>query len=205
MLIINEIMVILLSYLFIDVLIVLSVQLDEVLKVEKEFYDTLQAYWREHNFLKPKWWLLVILSILPALIWWKLVNRKFIIQITAFGLFYGVAAIILDSMGSNMLVWTYPIRLTPYLYPQLYPYDVGLVIIPFMLVYQRWGNHFKKFLFFGGILSLFLAFVAEPTMELLGIYQEFTWKNIYSFPIYWLLSVICWAIIHYFLKIQEQA
>ncbi|MCA1029738.1 hypothetical protein LCL95_01675 [Bacillus timonensis] len=177
---------------------------EEVLEAEKKFYDVLQAYWHTHNFLTLKWWFLVVLTILPPLVWWYLVDKRRLTEITSFGLFYGVSAIILDSIGSNALVWAYPIRLTPYLFPQLYPYDVGVVIIPFMLVYQRWGKDGKLFMIASLFLSLFLAFIAETAMERFGIYQEMSWKNIYSFPIYWLLGVMCWKIIKYFHKLEQQ-
>ncbi|MDZ5472925.1 hypothetical protein SM124_14500 [Bacillus sp. 31A1R] len=181
-----------------------TITYDQVLKVEKEYYDTLKTFWRESNFLTPKWWLLVTLSVLSPIVWIKFVDKSRITEITSFGMFYGIAAIILDSIGSNALVWTYPIRLTPYLYPQLYPYDVGIVIIPFMFVYQRWGNDFKEFLIATGLLSAFLAFMAETFMEALMIYKEFTWKNIYSFPIYWLLGLICWGISKQFKKLEQK-
>jgi hypothetical protein len=189
---------------FLNLHVLNTVSLNELLNVEKKFHDILQTYWLENTYLTPRWWFLVILSVVSPLIWWKLVNKKRILEITAFGLFYGTAAIILDSIGSNALVWSYPVLLTPYIYPQLYPYDVGIVIISFMLVFQRWGKHFKTFFLFTGLLSAFLAFMAEPFMEWLKIYKELTWKNIYSFPIYWLLSIICWSIIKYFNKLEQK-
>lgn len=178
--------------------------LDQVLEAEKNFYETLREYWREHNYLSFNWWLLVLLSILSPIIWWKTIDKKRITEITAFGLFYGITAIILDSIGSSALVWSYPVRLTPYLYPQYYPYDVGVVIVPFMYLYQRWGKNLKPFLFSTGILSAFLAFVAEPFMEWLHIYKELTWKHIYSFPIYWLIGLMCWLIIKRFKKLENK-
>lgn len=181
-----------------------TVSLDQVIEAEKEFYETLRVYWRDHNYLTSDWWLIVFLSILSPIVWWKTIDTKRITEITAFGLFYGITAIILDSIGSSALVWVYPVRLTPYLYPQYYPYDVGVVIVPFMYLYQRWGNHFKPFLISTGILSAFLAFVAEPFMEWLHIYKELTWKHIYSFPIYWLLGLICWVILKRFKKLESK-
>lgn len=181
-----------------------SVSFERLLEVEKVFYESLISYWYEHNFLTGRWWFLVFLSIFPAIFWWKIVNKQKITEITAFGLFYGVAATVLDSIGSSLMVWAYPFRLSPYVHPQFYPYDVGIVIIPFMLVYQKWSSNFKKYFFGTGVLSLFLAFVAEPFMEWLNIYKEITWKNVYSFPIYWLLGLICWGILKYFKKIEQQ-
>lgn len=181
-----------------------SISLEELMKAERTYHEVLKNYWNDKNFLTARWWFLVVLSIVPAIIWWIVVDKKKLIENTAFGLFYGVAAIFLDSIGSNAMVWTYPVRLTPYINPQLYPYDVGVVIIPFMLVYQRYSFSFKKFLIATGVLSLFLAFVAEPSMELLDIYKELTWKHIYSFPIYWSLGLICWAIIKKFKSLENK-
>ncbi len=192
----------------IDILIPLhilnSISLTQLLEIQREFIETDSAYWYQNVFLTPKWWFLVIFSILPALIWWKVVYKKKIIEITAFGLFYGVSAIILDSIGSNAMVWTYPYKLSPYLHPQLYPYDVGVVIISFMLCYQQWNNNFKKFILFSGLLSAALAFIAEPIMVWLQLYQPTSWKHLYSFPIYWLLSLISWGIIKYFKKLEQE-
>lgn len=182
-----------------------TVSLEELMKAERNYHEILRSYWHEKNFLTARWWFLVILSIVPALIWWMVVDKKKVIENTAFGLFYGVSAIFLDSIGSNAMVWTYPVRLTPYINPQLYPYDVGVVIIPFMLVYQRYSFSLKKFIIATGLLSLFLAFVAEPSMELLHIYKELTWKHIYSFPIYWSLGLICRAIIKKFKSLEKES
>lgn len=179
-----------------------SLPIDHLIEVEKTYFESLNQYWKNHNYLTARWWFLVILSVLAPITWWKFIDKKRLIEITSFGLFYGVSAIILDSIGSNAMVWTYPVRLTPYIIPQLYPYDVGIVIVPFMYVYQRFGDKASKFLIANGILSVFLAFIAEPVMEILNIYQEITWRNIYSFPIYWLLGVICWLIIKRFKKIE---
>lgn len=184
--------------------ILYSIDFDHLIEVEKIFYNTLQTYWKEHNYLTPQWWFLVILSIASPITWYKLVDKKRITEITSFGLFYGMAAIILDSIGSNAMLWLYPVRLTPFLDPQVYPYDVGIVIIPFMMIYQKWGKYFKKFFLFSGLLSAFLAFMAEPFMEWLHIYKAITWKHIYSFLLYWLISLICWLIIKKFKKLEQK-
>src|SRR4051812_13813171 len=111
-----------------------TIPIDDLIQIEKTFYNTIQDFWREHNLYTWQWWLLVILSILSPIFYWIFINKMRITEVTAYGLFYGVTAIILDSIGSNAMAWTYPIRLTPYLFPQLYPYDIGIVIIPFMII-----------------------------------------------------------------------
>lgn len=181
-----------------------GVSFEDLMKIEKKYYETLFTYWRESNYLTPKWWLLVILSVLSPIVWFKFVDKSRIIEITLFGLFYGITAIILDSIGSIAMVWFYPIRLTPYLSPQLYPYDIGVVIVPFMLVYQKWGHDIKKFIVYAGLFSACLAFIAEPIMEKLDIYRELNWKNYFSFPIYWVLGIGCLVIIKQMKKLEKK-
>lgn len=181
-----------------------AISLNELMDLEKNFNSSLLTYWRENNFLSYQWWLLVSLCIIPPIIWFKLVKKMRITEITLVGLFYGILAIILDAIGSFAQLWFYPVRLTPYLHPQLYPYDICILVIPYMLVYQRWGNNFKKFFLFSGLLSAFQAFLGEPFMEWLKIYKELTWKHIYSFPVYWVLGLFCWLLIMHFKKIEQR-
>jgi hypothetical protein len=75
--------------------------LEQVQEVEWLFHHLLQKYWYEHNFLTPQWWLLVILSIISPIIWWKLVDRRKLFENATFGLVLGMMVIILDSIGGN--------------------------------------------------------------------------------------------------------
>lgn len=184
--------------------IISTIPTNDLIKMEEIFYGSLMNFWKEHNLYTWEWWFLVLLSILSPIVWWKFINKRRITEITAYGLFYGVGAIILDSIGSNLMAWVYPVRLTPYLYPQLYPYDIGIVIIPFMLIYQRWGSNMIKFFLISGLQSAFIAFIAERFMTFIHVYHEITWKHIYSFPIYWLLALICWLILTRFKKIEQR-
>lgn len=181
-----------------------TISFHEFLEAEEQYHEILKSYWHTQNYFTLKWWFLIALSIIPAILWWVIVDKKNLVEITAFGLFYGVAAIILDSIGSNAMVWAYPVRLSPYINPELYPYDVGVVIIPFMLVYQKWKSSFRSFFFATGLLSLFLAFIAEPAMVWMGIYFQIIWKHVYSFPIYWMLGLICWFIINRFKALEQK-
>ncbi|HZH61991.1 MAG TPA: CBO0543 family protein [Metabacillus sp.] len=189
---------------FLPIQFIHSISLDQLLEEEKHFYEALRTYWYAHNYLTFRWWILVTLSILSPIVWFLFVDKKRITEITAFGMFFGIIAIFLDSIGSNAMVWTYPVRLTPYLYPQMYPYDVGIIIIPFMFVYQKFGQTFKRFFFATGLLALSIAFVAENIMEWLQMYKEIIWKSYYSFPIYWLIGLFCWSILRGFKKIEQK-
>ncbi|MFD1739677.1 CBO0543 family protein [Bacillus salitolerans] len=176
-----------------DILTVIPT-LEELLKAEKSYYDILYTHWHHRELFTIRWWFLVILSILPPIIWWKLLDKKRSFEILVFGLFLGTIASILDSIGSTTLLWFYPVRLSPYLYPQFYPYDVSLVIIPFMLAFQ-YCTETKKFIVVVVVVAAFIAFIAEPFMAWIGVYQQLTWEHIYSFVIYIAIALLCYKIV----------
>jgi hypothetical protein len=174
-----------------------SPTLDELIETERHFNEVLKAYWVAENYLTFNWWVLILLSIVPAVIWWKFVDKSRIFEIVTFGLFLGNIAIILDSIGSTALVWYYPVRISPYLFPQLYPFDISLVIIPFMFVYQWARDNDTKFYVYTVLVSAFNSYFAEAVTIWIGIYKEFTWTSSKSFFIYIALGILCRLIIKF--------
>jgi hypothetical protein len=173
--------------------------LQEVIKVERAYFDLLINHWYENEFLTFNWWVLFFLTIVPPIIWWRLLDKNRSFEIITFGLFLGTIAAILDSIGSVAHFWIYPVRLSPYLNPQFYPYDISLVIIPFMLTFQYFPDK-KKFRLSIITVSAFIAFIAEPFMAWLGVYHQITWKHVYSFFIYYLIALFCRWIIGFLKK-----
>ena len=94
----------------------------------------------------------------------------------------------LDMIGFNYGAWAYPIHLYWAFIPPLVPYDLFYLPIIFMLVYQGYGQVWKYFLIAIFITSAFISFLIEPLFIWIGIYVEYKWKHIFSFPIYILLA-----------------
>jgi hypothetical protein len=89
-----------------NVFIVGNITIEQVQEVERLFHHLFQKYWYENNFLTPKWWLLMILSIISPIIWWKLVDRRKLFENVSFGLFLGMIVVILDSIGCWIMKFT---------------------------------------------------------------------------------------------------
>lgn len=181
------------------VLLTASKAYEKVFQAEARSYELLRQYWYDYNFLTPTWWMLLFLTIITPIIWWFLLDKTKLFEVITYGLFLGTIATILDSIGTKMVFWTYPIRLSPYLFPQFYPYDIALVIIPYMFIYQ-WVTHTKRFILIAILLAAFISYVAEPFFQWTGAYQTITWKHIYSFVIYSLIAVLTKFIMIYLSK-----
>ncbi|MDD3364896.1 MAG: hypothetical protein PHZ03_07955, partial [Syntrophomonas sp.] len=68
------------------------VSYQEVIEARRELQDLAVAHWLQDDIHKWTWWLNVALTIVPWIIWWKLVDRKRVFEILAYGLLVTVTA-----------------------------------------------------------------------------------------------------------------
>lgn len=105
-----------------------------------------------------------------------------------FGFFIALFSMIFEHIGENVaLWWGYRTRLIPTL-TFIFPFDLTVLPVSFMLVYQffnEWRSFVKGML----VLSLGGAFVFEPLLHWMDIYVLYTWKYVYSFPIYFAMGL----------------
>ena len=160
-------------------------------------------HWVKYEVFTWQWWIGIACVVIPLLLWWKLVDRRRILEITAFGFLVNILATFLDVTGTELLLWNYTIKILPQI-PLLFPVDFILVPITYMLIYQRY-KAWKQFLFASTIVALALAFVAEPLAVYIKQYQLISWHYIYSFPIYVLLSILGKLFANKMLSLQERS
>lgn len=164
-----------------------TVSYQEVIEARRELQRLSLEHWLQDDLHKWTWWLNVVLTIVPWIIWWKLVDRKRIFEILAYGLLVTMTSTLMDVCGTQAVLWGYPDVMFPFI-PRLFPMDYVLIPVIYMLVYQYFSG-WKSFIIASIIMAAGFAFIAEPAMECLGLYQQYTWQHIYSFPIYFVLAV----------------
>ncbi len=169
-------------------LIICTVSYKDVFDANRNFRDLAFEHWRSNELFTFDWWFLLILSIVPWFIWWKLLDKNRKTSIIMFGLFIALFSAIFEHIGENVaLWWGYKTRLIPTL-TFLFPFDFTFLPVSFMLVYQffnKWRSFVKGML----VLSLGGAFVFEPLLHWMDIYVLYTWKYVYSFPIYFAMGI----------------
>jgi len=149
--------------------------------------DLLIQHYAQREFLSGVWWLNVANLIIPLVIWYILVDKKRLMEIIIVGLVANVYAGFLDVLGSEMMLWDYPVHVLPVV-PLLIPIDYIILPVIQMLLYQYFPN-WRGFLIASVVASALQTFVAEPFAVWVGVYQLISWKYIYSFPIYILIGV----------------
>ncbi len=139
-------------------------------------------YWKKFELFEPQWWLLLALLIVPVIIWIKLIDKKRFFQIFFVGFLVAIMALELDLIGSELSLWRYPHKLL-FFSPRLIPIHITILPVLHMAVYQYFSG-WKPYLKVSLILSLFYAFIAEPILVYMNIYELLIWKYWYGLPIY---------------------
>lgn len=152
---------------------------EAIKEIRRKLINEQLQNWLHNSYLHWKWWLLIILFILPWLIWWKFADKRKLNLILLYGLIVLIFNAFLDDLGSGLLWWFYPIRMIPTLNVLLSP-SVSIVPCLMMVIFQC-CHTWKSFLIFNFILSLVFCFLGEPLFIALGIYELVTWKLFYSF------------------------
>lgn len=149
--------------------------------------------WLDKDVGTWRWWILAVLLIAPWFIWYLLVDKKRLPELTLFGTSVMVIIITLDEAGFVLSLWNYPIDVIP-IFPRLTSIDYTVLPIIYMLLYQYFSN-WKSFFWALLIASTLFAFVAEPLTVYFGFYQLLKWNYLYSFPIYIVLGLFCrWVV-----------
>ncbi|MGN7297415.1 CBO0543 family protein [Ferdinandcohnia sp. SAFN-114] len=137
--------------------------------------------WLEYVFLSWQWWLCVILTIVPWVVWWKY-RKKESTNRLLYGAFFIIGiSIILDSFGSELGFWDYRYEPIPFL-PSFMPWDLSLLPILFLVQIKPNISPILKALLYSTIST----FIGEPLFEWLGFYQSIKWNPLFSFPLYFL-------------------
>ncbi|MGG5253451.1 CBO0543 family protein [Neobacillus sp. SM06] len=161
-----------------------------------------QQHWMNVELFSLQWWLLVLLMIVPWIIWWRLIDKKRMVEILLYGFFVIVTSTILDDIGSHILLWDYHFNLTPLVH-QLGPINLSVLPISFMVIYQ-YCSTWKSFFIWHVFLAAGGSFVVEPFFAYMGIYELYKWKFFYSFPIYILIALLLRLAILKIINIQHE-
>lgn len=169
---------------------------EQIKDADRKLSEMRKLYYERHDLFSIQWWLLLALLIVPWIVWWKMVDKSRLKDILLYGLAITIVVVLLDDIGSELGLWSYPHKVTR-LIQHLSPIDYSLLPVIQMLIYQYFRS-WKSFFAANVILALGAAFIAEPIFVWINIYDMDHWKSIYSFPLYiakacfvrWLLEFI---------------
>ena len=173
---------------------------DIILELQRQLRDASMDYWIKYVFNTWQWWLNIAALILPIILWWKLVNKKKLMEIVVYGFFASAFAVFFDIIGETLVLWDYPYLVIPMDYI-LIDTDYSVLPVAYMLAYQYF-TPWKRFIAANVVISAVFSFLAEPLLVKMGFYEVHSWKFIYSFPIYVVIAIVSKLITNFFIRSQ---
>lgn len=144
-------------------------------------------FWVQHVLFSRLWWLALVLSVIPWVIWVMYRKKESTDRLLYSGMFVMVISLVLDVMGDQFGFWHYRFNLIPVL-PTYFPWDLTLmpVFVMFLIQVRPRLHPIVK----GVLFALVTSYIGEPIFEWLEIYTRNHWQRYYSIPIQFLIYVI---------------
>jgi|SRR5690625_5011860 len=171
----------------------MEISWQEVVETTHQYRDLHFEYWFNESLFTFRWWALFITTLVPLIVWPIIVDKKRIFEIMTYGFMVTVIAVISDKIGASLLLWKYKHTLTPV--STLIEVHIIQMPLIYMIIYQYFKK-WKSFLIAVTINAYIFAFVLEPLLVWLQIYELYKWKTKYSFLPYILIAVLCKSIIN---------
>ena len=146
-------------------------------------------HWLEHDLFSLNWWILFSATIIPYFVWWILVDKYRLFEIFSYGLLCACTSMLLDVIGTEMLLWAYPDKLLPWI-PPLIPADFVIIPITSMLVYQ-YCRSWKSFMLANLGWATLFSYIIEPLFVMRGMfYLGHHWRHTYSLIGFFILGML---------------
>ncbi|WP_339183427.1 CBO0543 family protein [Oceanobacillus sp. FSL W7-1293] len=172
----------------------------EVVELLQQYRELRTEYWLHENLFTISWWILFVTTVGIFIVWFIILDKKRIFEIVTYGFFVTAVGVIGDAIGVSLMLWHYPNTLLPV--SQIAEVHTIQMPIIYMLVYQYFHS-WKSFIIASAINAFVFAFMLEPLLVWLQIYELHGWKHIYSFFPYILIAVVFKLVVNKFKKLDR--
>jgi hypothetical protein len=149
---------------------------------QKEAADNFQFYqlWYAYDLGTAAWWLCVLLTVVPWIIFWLTRDRQKTLPGLLIGSWVCLFSIILDRIGLDLDFWHYNIHVLPVRHG-IFPWDAALLPTT-ILIALRYSSS-RSMVRSGILYSLAVSFVGQPLFdEVLHFVHHEHWRYGYSLP-----------------------
>lgn len=151
--------------------------LNKLYSMQQELSNVQSQYWKLYsNFNTWQFWLSLSLFIVPLIILYFFIDKDKIFLMGFYGFCTHMLINYVDSIAVNLGYWQYNYSLAPFLSLSV-PFDVALVPVVLMLVYQWTLKHNKNFYIYSIMAAFLLATVWTPIYTSLGILKLYKGTN----------------------------
>lgn len=156
-------------------------------EIQRKLTSTRIDEWIRDDIFRFRWWFLIALFIVAVVLWWKMVDKTRLLEISLYASLTTIIALGLDEIGDEFCLWYYPTDIIP-VFPPLTSVDLACLPFIYSITYQHFKT-WKSFLFATLVMSAIFCFILEPILVWGGFYQPLKWKYYYGFPIYTIIAL----------------
>lgn len=164
-----------------EALAVKDVTMADIYDAQKKLSELRWNYWREEVVFSWRWWMLLAATLIMILVWLKLARKNEKPVLLLYGFLTLLISNTLDVVGAELMRWDYPYMVLPW-GARLFSADLGLGV-SLSLLYQYFKS-WKGFAAASTCAAAVFAFVLEPVLVWLNIYNPYAWEHYYSFSCY---------------------
>ena len=177
--------------------------IQHIIDVHTSLVQLRYEHWLSSEAYSLVWWILLTGWLLPWAIWFCLVDRAHIVELTLYGTKIMFITTLLDACGTAQTLWIYTIKVIPFT-PHLETIDWGVLPVIYMLVYQYFPS-WKGFLTAQIVVALLFSLFGESFItNVLGSYLPLDWKSFYSLPLYLILAILPRASTKYLFGLERK-
>lgn len=159
-------------------------------------------HWIHVELFSWQWWAMLIVWFGAVIVWWRIADKRRIIELLMYGFMSAYLITVLDAIGTELGAWAYGHKVLP-LFNRLIPVDFGALSIIYMTIYQA-VKPWKTFLAVHVILGFLMAFLVEPLVTRSQVYIPLQWSHLYSFPIYIVIPVALRLVMQQLFRVQNR-
>lgn len=95
--------------------------------------------WLRQDVFHFRWWFLLVLFIVSVLVWWKMVDKTRLHEISLYAALTTIITIGINEYGEELTLWDYPTDIIPIFQP-LSSLNLASLPMIYSLVYQYFGT-----------------------------------------------------------------
>lgn len=142
-------------------------------------WDLNYTQWKNKVLFSNQWWVIISIIVISYVIWWILADKKRLSQLLLYGSLVSVGRIVFDIVGTNMVLWSYNVRESPFM-PSPFLHNLTISPLAYMLLYQ-YTSSWRSFLIWNMIITGAYSFIVLPILASLKMLELFNWNYIFAF------------------------
>jgi hypothetical protein len=148
--------------------------MEQLAREFSSYRNHLYDYWISNSLWTWRWWLAILLSVVPWLIWVFVRKKESTWRLLSAGFFVMTVTVFFDTIGIVSGLWSHPVKVAPLpMFSCLYPWDYSVFPVATMILLQYFpgANPFLK----AAVYAIAGTFIFHPLAIALDYLNEANW------------------------------